>query len=150
MVIQEMSESECLELLGSAGFGRLACASENQPYVVPFYFACRGSYLYSFATLGQKIRWMRSNPLVCVETDVVYSSQEWVSVIVSGRYEELPEGPERSREREIAQEVLQRRSMWWQPAYVATAHRESADSLDPVFFRISIDRVSGHRATPGS
>ena len=152
MLIQKMSESECLELLAGTGFGRLACAYDKQPYVVPFYFAYRANYIYSFATLGQKIDWMRSNPLVCVETDVVRSSQEWVSVIVFGRYEELEDSPEHAREREVAQEVLQRRAMWWKPAHVAMAQDEDAQahSLAPVFFRIKIERISGHRATPGS
>lgn len=151
MLIQKMSESECLEVLTGTGFGRLACAYQKQPYVVPFYFAYRANYIYSFATLGQKIDWMRSNPLVCVETDVVHSFQEWVSVIAFGRYEELQDSADHTREREVAQEILQRRAMWWQPAYVPITQdeEEEAHSLAPVFFRIRIERITGHRATPG-
>jgi nitroimidazol reductase NimA-like FMN-containing flavoprotein (pyridoxamine 5'-phosphate oxidase superfamily) len=150
MLIQEMTEPECLELLTSTGFGRLACARENQPYVVPFYFGYRANYIYSFATMGQKIDWMRSNALVCVETDVVRNSHEWESVVVFGMYEELPDTLEWAKEREIAQEVLQQREMWWQPAYVPTFSQGEGRRLSPIFFRIKIERMTGHRATPGS
>lgn len=148
MFIQDMTESECFELLTSTGFGRLACAHDDQPYVVPFYFAYRANYIYSFATLGQKIHWMRTNPLVCVETDVTHASREWVSVIVFGRYEELSDAPDWTREREIANEVLQRRATWWQPAYVATTHHREIHSMTPVFFRIKIEQITGRRAIP--
>ena len=39
MFIREMTTEECADALGSADFGRLACARDNQPYVVPFNFA---------------------------------------------------------------------------------------------------------------
>jgi len=39
MVIREMSREECLRVLAGARLARLACAHENQPYVVPVYLA---------------------------------------------------------------------------------------------------------------
>ena len=62
MLIGEMSVAECRGALEQARFGRLACARDNQPYVVPFYFASDGDYLYAFSKLGRKIEWMRDNP----------------------------------------------------------------------------------------
>jgi hypothetical protein len=88
---------------------------------------------------------MRSNPLVCLEVDERTSHYEWMSVVVSGRYEELPDTPEFGYARVHAQEVLQQRAMWWQPAYVATEHREQ---LIPIFYRIHVRRMTGRRATP--
>jgi nitroimidazol reductase NimA-like FMN-containing flavoprotein (pyridoxamine 5'-phosphate oxidase superfamily) len=37
MVIREMSNDECLRILAKVRLARLACASNNQPYVVPVY-----------------------------------------------------------------------------------------------------------------
>ena len=97
MFIQEMSETDCFYALRHARFGRLACAHDNQPYVVPIYFVHDGPYLYSFlygfTTLGLKVEWMRSNPLVCVEVDEVENSDQWMSIVIFGQYEELPEVP---------------------------------------------------------
>ncbi len=38
--------------------------------------------------------------------------------------------------------------MWWEPAYVGAAHRAVPHSETPIFYRIKIDRMTGHRATP--
>lgn len=68
----------------------------------------------------------------------------WTSVIVLGRYEELPDEPARL----AAYEVLQKRAMWWEPGYVATGHCDVPHSLTPIFYRIHIQRMTGRRATP--
>ena len=94
MLIEELSRQATLEVLASTRLGRLACAQGVQPYVVPFFFVYHHNYLYSFSTVGQKIEWMRANPLVCVEADEVVSPHRWVSVVIFGRYEELPDTPE--------------------------------------------------------
>lgn len=148
MFIHEMSENECRTALRRASFGRLACAHDNQPYVIPIYFASEGHYLYSSSTLGQKIKWMRANPRVCVEIDELTSHDEWMSVIVFGRYEELPDTLEYKVARARALELLQRRAMWWEPAYVSASHRDMPHSSTPISYRIHIDRMTGHRATP--
>jgi len=148
VVIHEMTREDCLQVLAATRLARLACAFENQPYVVPVYLAYYAppgeeACLYGFTTPGQKVEWMRANPLVCVEVDEVESYDQWVSVIVLGRYEELP-GPqggdgerlparsessqgsiaaprttERGGEPLLAYQVLQARRMWWEPAATA-------------------------------
>src|ERR1700694_3039062 len=69
MLIHEMTEDECRAALEQVSFGRLACARGDQPYIVPIYFSYDRKHLYGVTTLGQKIGWMRSNPLVCLEID---------------------------------------------------------------------------------
>ncbi|MGO9060039.1 MAG: pyridoxamine 5'-phosphate oxidase family protein [Candidatus Binataceae bacterium] len=108
--------------------------------------AYHDGYLYSFTTVGQKIEWMRVNPLVCVEADEVVSPQRWVSVVVFGRYEELPKTPEWQLEREFAWKLLQQYAMWWEPGYVKTNLHGTERPLVPIFYRIYVDRITGHRA----
>jgi uncharacterized protein len=86
MVIDPLNRQECDDLLARIGFGRLACARDNQPYIVPIYFAHQPGRLYGFATVGQKIEWMRSNPRVCIQVDDVSGPDQWASVIAIGRY----------------------------------------------------------------
>jgi nitroimidazol reductase NimA-like FMN-containing flavoprotein (pyridoxamine 5'-phosphate oxidase superfamily) len=171
VVIRELSESECLAALGRTRVARLGCAADGQPYVVPIFFALdrspeNGPCLYGFTTLGQKVRWMRANPRVCVEWDEVEEYDQWVSVIVFGRYEELPDAaaeaqtraPERAtpqpddwqpgRDRRRAQELLQTHVSWWQVGYAAFAARDEAESFKAVYYRIRIDKVTGYRASP--
>ena len=146
MFIHEMSEAECRQYLEQTSVGRLACARDDQPYVVPIHFALEGMYLYGFTTLGQKIEWMRSNPFVCFETDEL-DTNEWTSIVIFGRYEELTDTPEHETARQIAHGLLQKRAMWWEPAYIAQTHRDQPHSLTPIFYRIQIEKMTGHRAT---
>lgn len=104
MIIREMSRGECLRMLARTRLVKLGCAKNNQPYVVPISLAYHHAdggdpCLYGVTTLGQKVEWMRVNPLVCVEVDEVAASDRWASVIAFGRYEELPETPEGTDER---------------------------------------------------
>jgi nitroimidazol reductase NimA-like FMN-containing flavoprotein (pyridoxamine 5'-phosphate oxidase superfamily) len=130
--------------------------------------------LYGFTTAGQKIQWMRDNPRVCVEVDEVETHDEWVSVIALGRYEELhdhskrdemlltdnvfqhgryvgPDEPDDDDPRLLAHQVLNAHAVWWEPAGAACVARTqgaAADPLAPVYYRILVDEISGHRATP--
>ena len=147
MFIKELETSECFEILTEKRFGRLACARENQPYIVPFHFVYDGQKsLYAFSTFGQKIEWMRANPVVCVEADDINNQFEWTSLVIFGRYEELPDTSEFEAARNHAHELLSRHAMWWQPAFVAGAHRRQKANDEPIYFRIHIEKISGHRA----
>jgi nitroimidazol reductase NimA-like FMN-containing flavoprotein (pyridoxamine 5'-phosphate oxidase superfamily) len=149
MFIHEMTDDECRRALQKASGGRLGCARDNQPYVVPIDFTFDGKDLYGFTTVGQKIEWMRANQQVCLEIDERISHNQWMSVIVFGRYEELPDEPRYEAARMKAHQLLLRqRAMWWEPAYLSNAHRDNPHSFEPVFFRIHIGRMTGHRATP--
>ena len=89
MLIKEISTPECLDTITRASVGRLGCSFQDQPYVVPIYFAYEGEWIYVFSTIGKKIEWMRANPKVCVEIEEKVSDSEWISVLVNGNYEEL-------------------------------------------------------------
>ena len=155
-MIREMSKDECLRVLAGTKFARLACAHENQPYIVPAFLAYYEPFgseacFYGFTIPGQKLDWMRANPLVCVEVDEVEAYDRWVSVIAFGRFEELPETPGSDDERRRAQErprrvaetspvtspeipepddersrafhLLEAQLMWWEPGSSTWAAR---------------------------
>ena len=146
MLIQELTRQASLDLLARTRLGRLACAQGTQPYVVPFYFVYDNECLYSFSTVGQKIEWMRANPLVCVEADEVVSPEEWMSVIVFGRYEELLDTPECQGVRAFAHTLLKRHAVWWEPASAKMIRRGAQRPLVPVVYRIHGLRITGHHA----
>ena len=85
MNIREMTEAECRAMLARRNVARLACARNNQPYIVPIHVDLEGDYLYGFATPGQKIEWMRENPLICLETEELNTDRQWASVGVFGQ-----------------------------------------------------------------
>ena len=148
MVIRELTSKASRDLLTRVHLGRLACARANQPYVFPVFFAYHENSLYCASTIGQKIEWMRENPLVAVEVDEIDSAQQWESVIVFGRYEEFANIPETRDMRELAWSLLQKaNALWWEPAYAQTIHAGAERPVAPLYFRIHIERITGHRAS---
>ncbi len=149
MVINEMNEKECGAFLARACLGRLGCSLDNQPYVVPIDFAYEPGYIYVLSTFGRKIEWMRANPKVCVEVDEVQNQSQWMSVIANGSYQELPE-PQYTDEREHARKLLEKHYHWWQPALGERQLRMGDELIDPLFFRIQIDSMTGLHAVDES
>jgi uncharacterized protein len=175
MFVDEMSRVECRRVLAEAPIARLASAADGQPFVVPVYVAYDRTadgddFPYGFATVGQKIEWMRANPLVCVEVDNVIGQSEWLSVVAFGSYEELPNiheqahgrAPARSaiaaaedciNEQLLAHNLLKARAMWWEPAASIRTNRAGAghfDRISPVFYKIHLTQITGFRATSES
>jgi len=91
---------------------------------------------------------MRANPLVCVEVEELADPQNWATVIVSGKYEELSDSPQYEQLRELAHDLLQRQPVWWEPGYVQTVFSEKQRPMEFMYFRVHIDQISGHRGIP--
>ncbi len=145
MIIQDMTQQEMKEFLARATIGRLACAKDNQPYVIPLSFAYDFVSLFSLTTAGTKVDWMRENPKVCVEFDEISATNKWQSVIVTGIFEELTGDPAHVEARNDAHRLLSRTAEWWEPAYVKTVSRDHSRPLEPVYFRIAITQITGHK-----
>ena len=151
MLIHELTRQESLDVLASTQLGRLACAQGKQPYIVPLHFAYQNNWLYSFSMPGQKIDWMRANPLVCVEADHMRREQ-WSTVVVFGRYVELSDTAEMRSERALALELLQQRAEWWEPGSLRITQAGTPPAPVPIFYRINIMQITGRRGTvePGA
>jgi nitroimidazol reductase NimA-like FMN-containing flavoprotein (pyridoxamine 5'-phosphate oxidase superfamily) len=148
MLITKMRSRECREMLTRVGYGRLACASNNRPYIVPLYFSYDADRLCCFSTLGRKIEWMRLNPLVCVQVEEIRGHDEWMSIVVFGQYVEVPNGGEFAKSREQIRSQLQKRSLWWQSGYTVSQVRRKPKPPVSVFFFIRIEEITGLRTTP--
>lgn len=154
MLVKEMSLEECYRALKRTNFGRLACAQGGQPYVVPIFFVYDGTHMYGsniycLSTIGLKIEWMRTNPLVCLEIDDVKNPFDWMSVVVLGHYQELLDTAEYEVARRHAYDLLlSKRALWWEPAAVPGVHGERHQSFSPIYYRIFIDHLAGRQGLP--
>jgi hypothetical protein len=149
MRIVEISQDECSKFLARVSVGRLACALDNQPYIIPISFAFELDRLYLFSTLGKKVEWMRQNPKVCLQADEIVDRSTWVSVVVDGTYIELRE-PDHIAEKEHARKLLAHSEQWWLAPMVGRREQAGDLAVEPVLFRLNIDSISGLRATPES
>jgi nitroimidazol reductase NimA-like FMN-containing flavoprotein (pyridoxamine 5'-phosphate oxidase superfamily) len=146
ITIQVLSGDECRAVLGRTSLARLACARDNQPYVVPIlcYFDAEGDALYSVAAAGQKIEWMRENPKVSVEVSEITDRYHWTTVVAFGRFEELTESVADDHLRRRAHELFDQRHEWWFPGMQKP---EPGAAAQTVVYRIRIDELSGRRAS---
>jgi uncharacterized protein len=147
MRIIAISQQECIELLKRVSIGRLACSLNDQPYIVPVTFSYEPDFIYIFSTLGKKIKWMRQNPKVCLQSDEIGNRSNWLSVIVTGTYLELRE-PQYTAQQEHALEQLAQYSDWWRNPLAQRREQNSDLSIETVFFRIDIQSMTGLRTVP--
>ena len=146
MWITELTDTECEAVLDRAVVARLATCADHRPYIVPISVKyerdASDRFLYSFANVGQKVRWMRSNPHVCVEVEELGDRVHWTTVVVAGRFEEL--NPVQHREAaDRAFALLRGRSEWWLPG---AAETPSTNLYRPIVYRIRIESMTGRRA----
>jgi uncharacterized protein len=147
MRITPISKQECTEFLERASVGRLACSLNDRPYVVPVCFVYEPDQIYVFSTFGKKIEWLRQNSKVCLQADEIGSRSNWISVVIDGNYLELRE-PQFTAERQHAIELLGQYSQWWRTPLAERREQTSDASIEPVFFRINIESITGLRAIP--
>ena len=146
MWVRTLSTAECTAILTESRLGRLACARDGQPYVVPIHFVYSVNHLFAFSSLGKKIDWMRANPLVSVLVEQRGQGAAWKSVIADGRYEELPDRIGYKVQRDHAWSLLSRHADWWQPGALKPATQATAGQVGHVFFRIAVEQLSGREA----
>ena len=117
MLIHELSERDCFEVLGRGTLGRLGCARHDQPYVVPIHFSfdLDRRCLYAFSAIGQKIEWMRDNPQVCLEVEEIADSHQWTTVVVLGTPETAKCATAQHLEA-VALAQLMNQHRWYSPA----------------------------------
>jgi nitroimidazol reductase NimA-like FMN-containing flavoprotein (pyridoxamine 5'-phosphate oxidase superfamily) len=147
MVVHVLTFEECKAVLARSPVGRLACARDGQPYIVPIFlwFDDESNCLYGFSTVGRKVEWMRRNPKVCVEVDEIADPLHWTTVLVTGRYDEIGDEHEADELRKRAQALVEQRRSWWLPA---TANLSTGEERErAVLYRIHIVALSGRRTT---
>jgi nitroimidazol reductase NimA-like FMN-containing flavoprotein (pyridoxamine 5'-phosphate oxidase superfamily) len=133
------------QLLGSQLIGRLACAMEGDPYIIPISYAFHNGEIYCHAEEGKKIDIMRSNPRVCFQVDEMKDMANWKSVIVNGDFQEMKEKEDRTK---VLQILLDR----YLPVISSVTthlgehwpfHPEKADSIKGVMFKILVREKTG-------
>jgi nitroimidazol reductase NimA-like FMN-containing flavoprotein (pyridoxamine 5'-phosphate oxidase superfamily) len=144
MIVREMHDAECYRVIKTERLARLACAKDNQPYIVPIQYAYANSRLFSFSLPGQKIDMMRSNPHVCLEIDHFTDTRHWRCVVIRGVFYELMTDDER----QLAWEHLQDRNDWWEPGALKPTPQQLTTERSHLFYEIVIDSLTGREAAP--
>lgn len=146
MIVRELSQAACSDLLGSHRLARLACTSEGHPYVVPIHYAYADGCAHAFTMPGKKLEILRTNPRAALLVEVRGEGHGWKSVLAEGRFEELPDRIGFKRERDHAWTLLSQHAAWWEPGALKPDRQPMVQQSTHVFFRIWIEHMSGREA----
>ena len=102
--ILEMRDAEIKDLLRRVGYGHLACSRDDQPYVIPIYYAFDGSAIFIYTTKGLKSAVIKSNPKICLQVEELLESGGWRSVLVAGEAYEIVDLTEREKAVQLIRE----------------------------------------------
>ena len=92
----QLETHEIENLISHQLIARLGCYADGKMYVVPISYAYDGKYIYAFSMEGMKLELMRKNPEVCLQLDNLGQMDNWQSVILWGKFEELKNKDERN------------------------------------------------------
>ncbi|WP_373517739.1 pyridoxamine 5'-phosphate oxidase family protein [Pricia sp.] len=89
--VKNMETLECLQLLDENYIGRLAYISWGTPHINPitYYHDAEEKCILSYSAPGYKIEAMEKHGSVAFQVDDIRSIQQWRSVLVQGRFEQL-------------------------------------------------------------
>lgn len=143
-MIGSLTKSQCERILLGSMIGRIGCHSSGKSYVVPITYVFDNGYIYAHSKEGLKVKMMRKNPKVCFQVDQIESMSNWRSVILWGKYEELKSSAEQEKAIKILVNGIE-------PFHTGESVKPDHNAADmnphkekkPVFYRISIDEISG-------
>jgi nitroimidazol reductase NimA-like FMN-containing flavoprotein (pyridoxamine 5'-phosphate oxidase superfamily) len=127
-----LSHNEMTAMLERHRVGRLACTTNDRPYIVPINYVYQCDAIFAYSMPGRKISMMREQPLVSFEIDEIDGPSNWRSVVVEGVYEELTDAAGTS----IAIRLLAN-------GFGSLVTRSLEASSAIVLFRIRVTELSG-------
>jgi nitroimidazol reductase NimA-like FMN-containing flavoprotein (pyridoxamine 5'-phosphate oxidase superfamily) len=88
-MIEHLTNGQIEEVLKDNVWGHLGCNDGLNTYVYPFNYLYDGKYITCHSQRGFKTQVMRQNNRVCLQVDEVSDDNNWKSVMVLGKYQEV-------------------------------------------------------------
>jgi hypothetical protein len=142
---RELNKSEIINILQSQSICRLGCTDGKHPYVVPITYFFDGKHVYCQTQEGKKIKFMRKNPNVCLQIDIVNSMRSYKSILIFGKFEEL-KNEEAIQASTLLEEnifVIMTRSRIHQFEHQEKSEIADKDRIKLISFRINITEMTG-------
>ncbi|MEI2749302.1 MAG: pyridoxamine 5'-phosphate oxidase family protein [Ferruginibacter sp.] len=144
-MLGKLTSTQINNILSSQSVCRLACTDGKKPYVTPVTYAYDGKFIYGQTQEGTKLNILRKNPNVCLQMDIMNSMNNWQSVLVYGKFEEL-----KNKAADTAREYLFSKVLTLMTS--STIHNfehEGATKVDDnnriksIMYRIKIKEITG-------
>lgn len=146
-MIKDLKASECFELLGNNCIGRLSFIKGTSPYILPitYFYDAEDKCILSYSAEGHKIEAMRTYPSVTLQVDEIKSIQNWRSVQVHGKFEELDGSTAKRYLHRFAQGVQEtiERMKGEKPKFIQDFSSRLQERDMPIVYRISVTDIVG-------
>lgn len=146
-MINNLELSKCLEMLSKNYIGRLAYISGKKPYLVPitYFHDADEESIIGYAPEGHKIQAMREYEWVTLLVDDIESIQNWRSVQVQGRFEELTGSTAKKYLHRFAEGVQDtiKQSKGGHPKFIQDFSARLQNENIPLVYRIAITGIIG-------
>lgn len=139
--IEDMKPDEMKSLLMSKEFGHLGCSSARRPYIIPMHYVYDGECIYFLTTEGTKTDYIKANNEVCFQVEDIIDKENWRSVIVIGRAEQITN----QEEREHAMQKIVGRNPTATPAISLTAIDAWTRQTTIALYRIHTEIMDGRK-----
>ncbi len=142
-MLGQLTDTQINNILSSQALGRLGCTDGMQPYIVPVTYTYDGKYIYGQTNEGTKLAILRKNPTVCFEVDMMTDMQNWQSVIVFGKFQEL-KGVQAKKAREtLFNHVFTLMTSSTIHEQEEPGELDDGNRIKNVMYRITIKKVTG-------
>ena len=137
--ILEMHDKEIRDFLRRMNYGHLACSRDDQPYVVPIYFAYDGTSIFIYTTEGLKSQMLEQNPKACLQVEEFLDGGNWQSVVIMGEANRIQDRDAR----EAAVELLRAGNPTLLPALAIKWSKDWIRNNVEAVYKIEIKSIAG-------
>jgi uncharacterized protein len=142
-MIGPLTKNQCERILLGSMIGRIGCHSAGKTYVIPVTYVFDNGYIYAHSREGLKVKMMRKNAKVCFQVDQIEGMTNWRSVILWGKFEELKAGDQEKARRILIGGFEAFHLSESVTPDIGTLEVNPHKEKRPVFYRISIDEMTG-------
>jgi nitroimidazol reductase NimA-like FMN-containing flavoprotein (pyridoxamine 5'-phosphate oxidase superfamily) len=147
-MITNLNEKECSHLLANNYIGQLAYIYKDRPFVVPItYFFNKNNIIIGYSDDGHKTMSMRKNSKVSLQVSDIKDSDNWISVLAHGIYEEVTGSEAKKYLHEFSsgiKDIIFRKEDRILHS-VGDFSSKKYTNHPPIIFRVTVDEMTGKR-----
>jgi nitroimidazol reductase NimA-like FMN-containing flavoprotein (pyridoxamine 5'-phosphate oxidase superfamily) len=148
-MITNLKEEECSHLLSNNYIGQLAYIYKERPFVVPitYFFKNDNFIIVGYSDDGHKTRAMRKNNKVSLQVSDIKDSDNWISVLAHGVYEEVTGSEAKKYLHDFStgiKDIILRKEDRYMHS-IADFSSKKYTNHPPIIFRVTVDEMTGKR-----
>ncbi|TDN86385.1 nitroimidazol reductase NimA-like FMN-containing flavoprotein (pyridoxamine 5'-phosphate oxidase superfamily) [Salegentibacter sp. 24] len=152
--MKALTLNESMQLLAENYIGRLGYISKERSQIVPitYYYDPDLKSILSYSGPGSKIDAMRKNSLVCFQVDEITNLENWKSVLMYGRFEEMERIDAKYMLHLFSQgvkRVIENKEKIF-PDFIHNFSSKTNDLKTPIVYRIHIEEIKGRQRNSNS